>query len=135
MEVTWLDRTENWTQVEPVIRRLIEHEHRHGMTLSALAQRIASGQYKVWLLYGEGVLSGFFMTAMYAQQNGRLVCSLSWCAGEDVIHPDVVLPRIERYARDNGCFAIEVMGRRGWERVLRGEGFEHFYTGLIKELA
>ena len=32
------------------------------------------------------------------------------------------------------CDAIEVEGRKGWERVLQPHGFEHKRTVLVKEL-
>jgi hypothetical protein len=33
--------------------------------------------------------------------------------------------RIEQYAKDEGCSAIRLYGRKGWERVLDGYKVEH----------
>ena len=58
-----------------------------------------------------------------------------WLAGgtlEDGLAP--VLHSAAREAKRLDCDAIEVEGRRGWERVLRPHGFEHKRTVLVKEL-
>jgi len=101
------------------------------MTVAGLTQRIQSGQYRVWVL---GDFQAVFLTTLYVQQNGRLVLSLSWACGDEAIQPDLIWPRIEAYAREHDCYAVEIMGRKGWERVMRPFGFEPFYVGIIKEL-
>lgn len=131
LEVAWLDRQEAWPRIVPLLQRLCDRQHMHGMTVAGLTQRIQAGQYKLWLL---GDFRAVFLTSLYLQQNGRLVLSLSWAAGDDAIEPDVVLPRVEAYAREHDCYAVEVMGRKGWERVLKPYGYGPFYTGVIKEL-
>lgn len=131
MTVAWMDRGPVWSRIRPLLQRLVEHETRHGMTVDTLTKRIASGQYQVWILND---IEALFLTTIYEQQNGRLVCSLSWAAGDNAIRPDVVLPAIEAYARDHDCYAVEIMGRKGWERVVRNYGYAPFYVGVIKEL-
>ena len=44
-----------------------------------------------------------------------------------------VLAELERWARDQGCRAIRIYGRRGWRRVLRD--YRPFRDGLQKELS
>ena len=38
------------------------------------------------------------------------------------------------FARMNGCDAVTIAGRRGWKRVLSGNGYQEFLTTLSKEV-
>jgi hypothetical protein len=131
MEVAWLDRPDVWAKVTPLLTQLCERMSEHGMTVKGLSQRIANGQYKVWILRDFKCL---FLTSLYTQQNGRLMLSLSWAAGEGATDPNNGLQYIEAYARMHGCYGVEVMGRKGWERVLKNFGYNPFYVGVMKPL-
>jgi hypothetical protein len=43
-----------------------------------------------------------------------------WLAGGDLDDLVKHLPVLDNYGREQGCGAIELEGRRGWERVLPG---------------
>lgn len=129
MEVSWVDR--NWSRIAPLLAKLCERQCEHGMTVQGLGQRIANGTYKVWVM---GDFECVFLTSIYPQQNGRLMLSLSWAAGEGATDPNNGLHYIEAYARMHGCYGVEVMGRKGWERVLKGFGYNPFYVGVMKPL-
>lgn len=131
MEVPWLNLPENWQRIRPHLERLCERQELHGMTVESLARDIASGSLRCWIL---GDFQAVFLTKLYQQAAGKIMCALSWAAGEDVTDKQrEVLGRIEEYARDNGARGLEIMGRRGWERVVRDWGYRNFYVGLIKE--
>lgn len=135
MEVVWAEQPANWTRVRPHLEKLVAHEDKHGMTLPGLCERIRDGRFKLWFLTpGKGRIDAVFLTAMYTQQNGRLILSLSWAGGQDVVDVADLISVFEAYARMQGCWAIEVIGRKGWERVLRPHGYGHFFTGLLKVL-
>jgi hypothetical protein len=58
-----------------------------------------------------------------------------WLAGGDMDSCiDAMLDAAEFHAGQHECDGIEVVGRRGWERVLKPYGFEHKRVMLIKEL-
>lgn len=42
---------------------------------------------------------------------------------------------IEVFAQSQGCDAITIHGRRGWERALKANGARALHTTLIKEIA
>ena len=130
MEVVWLES--NFQHIKSHLDRLCEEQHLFGMTTVRLAQNIQKGSHRVWVW---GDFEAVFLTSLYHQQNGRLMCSLSWAVGENVISDKrVILEPIERYARDHECYGIEIMGRKGWERVTRDLGFRFMYQSVIKEL-
>ena len=59
-----------------------------------------------------------------------------WLAGGDLTElVEVLRPRIEAFARDNGCTAVVIAGRKGWQRVLAPHGHKPLWTAYMKELA
>ena len=40
----------------------------------------------------------------------------------------------ENFARINGCHEVEILGRKGWERVLRDKGFSLNHITLSKRI-
>lgn len=58
-----------------------------------------------------------------------------WLAGGDMASSiDAMLEAAAFHAEQHECDGIEVVGRRGWERVLKPHGFEHKRVMLLKEL-
>lgn len=39
---------------------------------------------------------------------------------------------IEDWGRQHGCDAVDVMGRKGWEKVFAGVGYSHAYSVIRK---
>ena len=132
MEPIWLENPEHMRRLLPHLQRLVEEQARHGMTVPAIAQRIRSGHSRLWVW---GDFLGFFLTQLYIQNTGRLVCTLSHAAGENVVtNQEAILGPIEEYARMHGCGMLEIAGRRGWGRVVRDFGYTHHFTVVAKEL-
>jgi hypothetical protein len=130
----YLNPPERWQPVRARLERLVREQTHHGMVLEHLQARIADGHFQVWV-WGEGDdVDAVFLTTLFRQPNGRPVCSLSWAAGADAIHPDAIYPTIEAWARTQGCQALVIVGRKGWERVMRPHGFELADQTIIKEL-
>ena len=83
--------------------------------------------------------------AFYPVENGAAVFRIAryprkrmlriWLAGGDMGSSiDSILEAAEYHAAEHECDGIEVLGRRGWERVLKPYGYEHKRVMLIKEL-
>lgn len=90
---------------------------------------------QLWGYYDGENLRGAVATRVHATTAGRF-CNLWVCVGfdaDDLI--DGVLSEIETWARSVGCHALEIVGRRGWERRLKGRGFEKTAVVLEKRLA
>ena len=59
-------------------------------------------------------------------------CRIWLGAGEKREISDEIVPDIEKWARERGCARMEVMGRKGWTRVLRS--YEQTHTVLERAL-
>lgn len=60
---------------------------------------------------------------------------LLWLAGGDLTElRDLLLPKVEAAARAAGCRRLLIVGRPGWERALRPQGFTPLARLIAKEL-
>ena len=139
MEPIWVQRPENAVVIERLLAKIIEQLPTHGFTLANFGQMIKDGSMRIWVRWDmdTGQISGVYGTRLYTQPNGRLVLGLHWAASDD--HEggddtDIILKPVEAYAREHGCYGVEVVGRPGWSRLLRTKGFGHQFTGVLKEL-
>jgi len=58
-----------------------------------------------------------------------------WIAAGDLDElMDEIYPNLEARAREFGCTAISISGRRGWIRKLKPHGFDEVATVGVKEL-
>ncbi len=58
-----------------------------------------------------------------------------WLAGGDMDELKAMRPAIEKWAREQGCTRITLVGRQGWARsFLKGEGYDARWTVMSKEL-
>jgi hypothetical protein len=39
-----------------------------------------------------------------------------------------------RFAKEQGCDAVTIAGRRGWKKVLAHKGYEEYFTTLAKDI-
>jgi hypothetical protein len=62
----------------------------------------------------------------------RRVARIELCAGRLVKQWIGLIGKIEQWAREQGCAAVEVVGRRGWQRLL--EDYDVAETTFSKEL-
>lgn len=95
-----------------------------------IAADVIAGRDRLWLAIEGGVLIGSVVTGIRYDRDRR-VCVILACAGafDRARH---LLAGIEAWARDQGCGAVRIYGRRGWRRVLID--YRPFGPGIEKEL-
>lgn len=58
-----------------------------------------------------------------------------WLCGGDLREIiDVMLPKAEAFARQEGCTRLTTAGRVGWDRVMKGQGFSPAASICAKDL-
>jgi hypothetical protein len=62
----------------------------------------------------------------------RKVCCVVACGGEGLDWPLLIKP-LEQFAKHEGCSAVRIMGREGWQRVLKD--YRRRRVVLEKEIA
>lgn len=106
-----------WPYAGAMIRAAIERTDLSDF--ADIERDVLSGDQLLWLAVSDRI------EAAATTHLSRNVCTLTACSGH---HRERWLPlfaQIEKYAKDEGCKAMRIYGRRGWERVLDGYHVEH----------
>lgn len=94
-------------------------------TLEAVELELRERRAVFWPMERSAVV-----TQVMQYPNGRVL--RIWLAGGDLDELRHFLPAADNYARSEGCVAVEIEGRLGWERVL--PGYVKRRVVLVKEL-
>jgi len=87
-------------------------------TFEAVEDDVIAGQALLWLVWNAPQIQGAAVTQIVATQNSR-VCVIVACGGDNMRLWLPLIEKIESYARDEGCDAVRILGRKGWMRVLK----------------
>ncbi len=106
---------EVWPKVEPLIREAMRRGNLS--RFSDVVQSLANGDAFLWIACeGEDIVAAA-VAAIHATE-WRKVCLIVALGGKDRgkwLHFE---PEIERWAREQNCSAMRIMGRKGWAKVL-----------------
>jgi hypothetical protein len=106
-----------WPHVAHLIRRAMERGQM-GRFADVEADVIGANSY-LWLAIDSGSVLAAAVTKVTQDENGRL-CTIVACAGYDWPRFGLLIEGLEKYARAEGCKAMEICGRPGWQRRLTG---------------
>lgn len=109
--------TEFWPLASHLIRSAME---RGGLgDFESVEQSTLAGGALLWLAWdGKTILSA--AVTELTKLNGHLFCTIVGCAGEQRDDWLPLIAGLETYARNEGCKAMRIWGRKGWARVLPG---------------
>ncbi|MCC6779765.1 MAG: hypothetical protein IT537_24555 [Hyphomicrobiales bacterium] len=107
---------EFWPHVEPFIAAAC----RRGLhDLAGAEQAVRSGAALIWIVWdGESIVAA--LTTELHRINGRKLCFIAALGGNERRRWLHLIADVESWARAEGCVAMIVMGRLGWQRELRG---------------
>lgn len=109
---------EVWPHARHLIREAIE---RTGLSeFSEIESEVLAGKQLLWLAWNGSSIEAAATTALCTP-----VCILTACSGSNRDRWLPLLSKIEQYARNEGCSAMRIFGRKGWERALDGYKVEH----------
>lgn len=91
-----------------------------------IEKQVLAGEQLLWLAWSDRI------EAAATTHLAGNVCTLTACSGHNRKRWLSLFAQIENYAKQEGCTAMRIFGRRGWERVLDGYRVEHVV--LEKEL-
>ena len=116
-----------WSHALPHLERFAKE------TLLASPQDILSavknGEKQLWMAEEDNECVGVMVTEVYETFKGNVCCIWAACGTVGVGKLSPTFSNVESWAREIGCVALEVRGRKGWQKVL--PGFE--LTGVLLE--
>lgn len=118
-----------WTEIRPYIERAID-DH---VTVEYILGRIIDKDYQLWV--GGGMEYVAVTRMEWFEANDKLAVLIMYLSGEGM--NDWVkdaMAQIETWAMQNDADEIRIVGRPGWERIFKGDGFRKTHTILAKPL-
>lgn len=104
--------------------RRYSERFKHEVTFEQLIEELYSGKKQLWLVLDD---DDAFLAAITTQlqytalgKKRALVCG---CSGKGGLELADHLTVIEAWARENGAFEMEILGRLGWKPALTKKGY------------
>jgi hypothetical protein len=82
------------------------------------------GLNQLWIVADQGKLIAAAITKL-VREGGKSVCIIVACGGEGWKRFGHLIGRLESFAKDEGCEAVRVVGRKGWQRLLPDYEVKH----------
>jgi|TARA_R110002124_G_scaffold279663_1_gene452354 hypothetical protein len=119
--------TEAWERSKPFLANALEQSGNE-YTVDDVLREIEDDHA---IFYPTKKGASVFRIALYPRKRMLRI----WLAGGDMESSiESILEAADFHAKEHECDGIEVLGRRGWEKVLKPYGYEHKRVMLIKEL-
>lgn len=102
-----------------VSARIVGATRKAGMgDADKIAADVLAGHALLWLAIEGTEVHGAGVTEI-VERSGRRLCDITTWSCDDQASCAHLIERIERYARDEQCEAVRVVGRMGWARALK----------------
>lgn len=106
--------------VRPTMALLDRVLSREGdVAVTDVFREVAVGNMQLWVVEQDGEVIAACVTKLVIRPL-RKVCQILYVAGDNIGHWLHHVSTLERWAAAEGATRIEVMGRKGWKRVLSG---------------
>lgn len=79
---------------------------------------VLNGSALLWLAWNEPKIEGAAVTQLSTTEKSK-VCTIVACGGEGFRRWVHLIEQLEDYARNEGCDCTRILGRPGWQRVLK----------------
>ena len=105
-------------------------------TLDSIYERLLGGEAQLWMAFlpkANRILCSC-VTDLMKWESGHITCRVLLVGGGRIELWRNLIRQLEAYAIREGAEAMEVIGRKGWERIFSREGYTHAETTITKEL-
>jgi len=126
--VTGSEIDDVWPSVEPFIQRVVDKGS--DKTTKDVLKGLKKRRYQLWIAWDEQIRACCITETIHYEPDG-LLCSILMCAGDNLKRWIKHIKTIEEWAESKGCFAIELVGRKGWEKILKYKVTGHDGNELI----
>jgi hypothetical protein len=118
----------------PWLRRL-EKSTRTRWSRKLVLDQAVAGDLTLWICVVNREIKAIIGTTVHKYPNGDKAGVIHFCEGQNRNEWLQHLKIIEQSMIEAGCTEIETKARKGWARVLRGDGYDIDHVNLKKRLA
>ena len=104
-----------WPLVDKLILNAV---HRGVGSHSVIRDMVMSGRAMLWIAQDGKCIHAVAVTSLALDQ-ARKVCEIVACAGSGMREWIRFISGIEKYAKSEGCQSVRLIGRKGWQRMLK----------------
>jgi hypothetical protein len=116
-----------WDKVEPFAEKAAEYTYGR-YTTNNIYERAKDESYQMWVAYDGDIFKGVVITEVVTYPQRKLL-SMHFCGGIQLKEwKSPMLKLLQLFARDMGCDGIESVGRPGWEKVFREDGYKALWV-------
>ena len=125
----------NWPIIAPLLERARDTSQQES-SLADYMRKVLSGNAQCWIVIDDSnniIGAGLTEILKYAQHTTLHILVF---ADNDFEQQSKVFPKVEEFAKAQGCIAIEQWGRAGWAKVLPKyiPGFKPVYVVMRKNI-
>lgn len=105
--------------VWPEVKHFIRAAYDTGIgddTFEDIERKVLDGDFLVWVAFDDQIKAVCITNLIISGR--KKLCILTAAAGQDCCWAECIKP-IENYARNEGCDAVRLYGRRGWKRIFK----------------
>jgi hypothetical protein len=118
-----------WPHTRPLVKRGMSRAD--AGSFERTEKEILSGLQLLWLVWNGKTIEAAVVTQLVKHGDKKL-CVIVSCSGHGVRRWVHLISRLEQFAKNEGCSAMRIYGRKGWERIL--ENYRAKYVVMDKEL-
>lgn len=82
-----------------------------------IEREVLGGLQMLWLAWNGTAIEAAAVTRL-VDINHERICIIVACGGNNRARWLPLIAGIEQFARDEGCAAVRIIGRKGWQRIL-----------------
>ncbi len=127
-----------WPEASAMLEKAVAHSGGR-YELSDLKAQLDNNSQNLWVLYRGSNEMIMAMTTMFVHYPRRKFLNVTFCGSGDkemaaIRHRKVFVPKINDWAKMHDCHGVEVVGRKGWEKILSPFGYKTTYYTLEVEV-
>ncbi len=108
------------SEIYPIVKDCIYQAIKRGNfgAYQPVENNVLAGRSLLWVAVIDGRMRAAAVTSI-CQTEWRRVCEIIACGGKGMSEWISLIEGLEKYARKEQCSAIRIIGRVGWQRVLK----------------
>ena len=122
-------------EIWPLVDRMLMEACKRGRgkeTPDDILLALTARDLQLWLLW-DGTLRGLVVTEIIRHPR-KICCRIRFCTGRGRENWQRHIATIERWAKAQGCAAMELIARPGWSRLLKNQDYAVTHLFCEKEL-
>lgn len=123
-----------WRDLKPLINMAIDHSNGE-LDIDGMKQMAIDGDILILTIYEDKNLVAVLTLERRDFQTGKSIVNITTAGGADIhLWMDDALAVIEELAKEQGCTEIYIVGRPGWQRMLKARNFKTIHTTVCRKI-